>query len=135
MNSPIILIESDQRYVTLTLDQTVPEQYITYSTTVTIDFNNSLHNQLIGLINASNQTGDPNPVFVDPTKDKYISIVFLDVVTDESQTFLSKEIRGLFSTPHTGTGFGIVMVFDNNGHLELKYKPKRTTGKVSNTLG
>lgn len=137
MNSPIKLTnEIPGKFIHFELDPNSPAYEAIYTTTITINPFNDTHRALISQINSF----DPTDTNIVDSSVKYIGMVFVKLSEKEPSEILPVEIRGLkylsdFGGNDPQTDRGVVITVADGSILQLLHKPKRTKGKVSNTLG
>lgn len=138
MDSPIILTkENPGEMIHFHLDNTTRPAYEgIHSTTITINPFDPFHVSLINAIN-SFDSSDNNIV---NSSVKFISLIFVKQSTLAPGTVPPYSIRGLKYLEDTPTGtpptdLAVVATIADGSILQLLHKPKRTKGKVSNTLG
>jgi len=135
---PIILTEVLDKHVKFGVNSVIDstDYFLEYSQMITLDGNNQLHNELISQINTqctNNQTPKPNW-----TKVKYLILVFLRAHDSNLQESLIRAYVEQSPPNNTDETFGnglVVSVDANEEVMKIIHKPKRTKGKVSNSLG
>jgi hypothetical protein len=132
-NSPIILTdEAAGKKIKFHLDNTVIAHQVVSSDTFIINPYNADHVSLIRKINDFDSS-DPNIVNGDV---KFITIVH--VIEDPKSNpgaVTPIELRNLTYLEDSDNDLAVVVTVKDKTLLELKHKPKRTKGKVSNSLG
>lgn len=136
--SPIQLTqEMSGNYIHFHLDNSVSAHKAVFSTTVTINPFDPFHKELITKIN-SFDPADPNIV---DSNVKFLSIITVALdSTSNPGSVPPSEIRGLryledIPPGENPSNLAVVLTIKDGTILQLLHKPKRTKGKVSNTLG
>lgn len=101
------------------------EYVLDYNINLEYDSSNSLHENIKTAIN------DKYHLSTDEWKD--IEIISLVILREDDTTNLPDPIIGLLRLDNGLTSNCLVVTMDEQ--LNILHKPKRTTGKVSNTLG
>jgi len=123
----IVLTERPGNHVSFDLASSSFEYILEYSITLKLQFGNTLHAELQSQINTVYSDTNWSGI-------EYLTMVFL---RNEKPTNLPEPLLRLFSIePDEGEEVipnGLVVTMDP--YMKVLHKPKRTTGKVSNTLG
>lgn len=121
----IILIENPGHHVQIKLENTEPEHIMEYSITLKIIPGDRVQNELINQINQIYPTTNWTDI-------KFLTLVFL---VQKAPTNLPDPLLRLYSLEPDEEVLGNGIVVTMNPDMNILHKPKRTKGKVSNTLG
>lgn len=123
----IVLTESPGNHVRFNLVESSFEYIMEYSITLKLQFGDTLHAELQRRINSDHSDTNWSGI-------EYLTMVFL---RKEKPTNLPEPLLRLFSIDtdedEAVVSNGLIVSMDPN--MKVLHKPKRTSGKVSNTLG